>query len=227
LILIRQGTPAPGAVFLELTRRQEAILEIVKKEGPITGERIAERLSLTRATLRPDMAILTMTGLVEARPRVGYYYSGKSPDRVIAERLHQTKVADVKSVPVVVTERCSVYDAVVTMFVEDVGTLFVVNEEGLLEGVVSRKDLLKSTIGAQDVHRLPVSVIMTRMPNVITVDPGDSVWAAAKKLVAHEVDAVAVVRPAAAGSGRKGLEVVGRLSKTNIVKLFVELGEER
>jgi len=212
---------------LELTRRQEAILEIVKKEGPITGEQIAERLSLTRATLRPDMAILTMTGLVEARPRVGYYYSGKSLSRVIAERLHQTKVADVKSVPVVVAEKCSVYDAIVTMFLEDVGTLCVVNEGGLLEGVLSRKDLLKSTLGAHDIHKLPVNVIMTRMPNVITVEPEDSVWTAAKKLVAHEIDAVPVVRPAAGQNKEKGLEVIGRLSKTNIVKFFVELGEER
>jgi len=62
---------------LELTRRQETILEIVKKSGPITGEQIAEKLSLTRATLRPDLAILTMSGLLEARPRVGYYYSGR------------------------------------------------------------------------------------------------------------------------------------------------------
>lgn len=212
---------------MELTRRQEAILEIVKKEGPITGEQIAERLSLTRATLRPDMAILTMTGLIEARPRVGYYYSGKSLSRVIAERLHQTKVADVKSVPVVVAEKCSVYEAAVTMFLEDVGTLCVVNEGGLLEGVISRKDLLKSTLGAHDVHKLPVNVIMTRMPNVITVEPEDSVWTAAKKLVAHEIDAVPVVRPATGKNGEKGLEVIGRLSKTNIVKLFVELGEER
>ncbi len=212
---------------MELTRRQEAILEIIKREGPITGEQIAERLSLTRATLRPDMAILTMTGLIEARPRVGYYYSGKSLGRVIAEKLHQTKVMDVKSVPVVVPEKCSVYDAVVTMFVEDVGTLFVVNEGGLLEGVISRKDLLKSTIGAHDIHKLPVSVIMTRMPNIITVEPEDSVWTAAKKLVAHEIDAVPVVRPVAGSGGEKGLEVIGRLSKTNIVRLFVELGEER
>ncbi|MCL6447271.1 MAG: helix-turn-helix transcriptional regulator [Armatimonadetes bacterium] len=212
---------------MELTRRQEAILEIVKKEGPITGEQIAERLSLTRATLRPDMAILTMTGLIEARPRVGYYYSGKSLSRVIAERLHQTKVADVKSVPVVVAEKCSVYDAAVTMFLEDVGTLCVVNEGGLLEGVISRKDLLKSTLGAHDIHKLPVNVIMTRMPNIITVEPEDSVWTAAKKLVAHEIDAVPVVRPATGKNGEKGLEVIGRLSKTNIVKLFVELGEER
>lgn len=212
---------------MELTRRQEAILEIIKKEGPITGEKIAERLSLTRATLRPDMAILTMTGLVEARPRVGYYKSNKTLSRVIAEKLHQTKVADVKSLQVVVSEECSVYDAIVTIFIEDVGTLFVVNKEGLLEGVVSRKDLLKTTIGTQDIHKLPVGVIMTRMPNIITVELEDSVWMAAKKLFVQEVDAVPVVRRVAINGGEKGLEVVGRFSKTNILRLFVELGEDR
>jgi HTH domain. len=40
---------------IELNKRQEEILEIVKENGPITGEQIAERLSLTRATLRPDL----------------------------------------------------------------------------------------------------------------------------------------------------------------------------
>ncbi|HHW43664.1 CBS domain-containing protein [Desulfofundulus thermobenzoicus] len=210
---------------MELSKRQEAILEIVKKEGPITGEQIAERLSLTRATLRPDMAILTMSGLLEARPRVGYYYSGKTPGKVIAEKLHRIKVGEIKSVPVVVPEHCSVYDAVVTMFIEDVGTLFVVREGGLLEGVVSRKDLLKTTLGGQDIHKLPVGVVMTRMPNVITVGPEDSVWIAAKKLISHEVDALPVVRPAGEGAKSTELEVIGRLTKTNITRLFVELGE--
>ncbi|MGB9804079.1 helix-turn-helix transcriptional regulator [Desulfofundulus sp.] len=210
---------------MELSKRQEAILEIVKKEGPITGEQIAERLSLTRATLRPDMAILTMAGLLEARPRVGYYYSGKTPNKVIAEKLHRIKVGEVKSVPVVVSEHCSVYDAVVTMFIEDVGTLIVVREGGILEGVISRKDLLKITLGGQDIHKLPVGVVMTRMPNVITVGPEDSVWLAAKKLITHEVDALPVVRPVEGGDKNKDLEVIGRLSKTNITRLFVELGE--
>ncbi len=210
---------------MELSKRQEAILEIVKKEGPITGEQIAERLSLTRATLRPDMAILTMAGLLEARPRVGYYYSGKTPGKVIAEKLHRIKVGEVKSVPVVVSEHCSVYDAVVTMFIEDVGTLIVVREGGILEGVISRKDLLKTTLGGQDIHKLPVGVVMTRMPNVITVGPDDSVWVAAKKLITHEVDALPVVRPVEEGDKNKDLEVIGRLSKTNITRLFVELGE--
>ncbi|RYD04099.1 hypothetical protein N752_16080 [Desulforamulus aquiferis] len=54
---------------MELSKRQETILEIVKKNGPITGEQIAEQLNLTRATLRPDLSILTMAGLLEARPR--------------------------------------------------------------------------------------------------------------------------------------------------------------
>ena len=210
---------------MELTRRQEAILEIVKKNSPITGEQIAELLSLTRATLRPDMAVLTMIGLLGARPRVGYFYSGKNLDRVIAERLHQIKVMDVKSVPVVVSEHCSVYDAVVTIFLEDVGTLFIVKEGGLLEGVVSRKDLLKSMLGGRDIQKLPVGVIMTRMPNIITVEPGESVWVAAKKLIAHEVDAVPVVRRPVNNSSEQGMEIIGRLSKTNITRLFVELGE--
>ncbi|WP_066636568.1 helix-turn-helix transcriptional regulator [Desulfolucanica intricata] len=210
---------------MELTKRQETILEIVKKNGPITGEHIADQLNLTRATLRPDLAILTMAGLLEARPRVGYFYSGKTIDRVLAEKIHGVPVSDIKSVPIVVSEQCSVYDAVVTMFIEDVGTLFVVTEGGLLEGVVSRKDLLKITLGGQDIHKLPVGVVMTRMPNVIMVDLDDSVWLAAHKMITHEVDALPVVRKITTKKGLEGCEVVGRISKTNIVRFFVELGE--
>lgn len=210
---------------MQLTRRQETILEIVKNSGPITGEQIAEKLSLTRATLRPDLAILTMAGLLEARPRVGYFYSGKSPYRVVAEKLHSVLVASVKSVPIVVSEKCSIYDAVVTMFIEDVGTLFVVKEGGLLEGVISRKDLLKTTLGGHDIHKLPVGVVMTRMPNVLFATPEESVWSAARILIIHEVDALPVVRKITPPDGSEGLEVIGRISKTNITRLFVELGE--
>ena len=68
---------------IELNKRQDEILEIVKGNGPITGEQIAERLSLTRSTLRPDLAILTMAGFLDARPRVGYFYSGKKTSQAI------------------------------------------------------------------------------------------------------------------------------------------------
>ena len=211
---------------MEFTKRQEAILEIVRKQGPITGEQIAEKLSLTRATLRPDMAILTMSGVLGARPRVGYFYNGKTPDKAIADKLHKVKVGDVNSVPVVVDENCSVYDAVVTMFISDVGTLFVVKEGGFLEGVISRKDLLKITLGGHDINKLPVGVIMTRMPNIIYTEQDESVWTAAKKILSHEIDALPVVRNKEDGEGRTAFEVVGRLSKTNITRVFVELGED-
>ena len=210
---------------MELSNRQNAILDIVKNKGPITGERIAEKLSLTRATLRPDLAILTMSGLLEARPRVGYYHSGKFPHQVVAGRIQSMPVSDFKSVPIVVTETCSVYEAVVTMFIEDVGTLFVVKEGGFLEGVISRKDLLKTTLGGQDIQKLPVGVVMTRMPNVLLTYPEESVWSAAHKLIIHEIDALPVVRKMEQPGGGEGCQVVGRLSKTNITRLFVELGE--
>ncbi|GAW93423.1 helix-turn-helix transcriptional regulator [Calderihabitans maritimus] len=210
---------------IQLTKRQEKIVEIVKNSGPITSEQIAKKLNLTRATLRPDLTILTMAGILEARPRVGYFYSGKSPRALIAEELRKLRVKDVKAVPVVVREGTSVYDAVVTMFLEDVGTLIVVNEEGFLEGVISRKDLLKVTLGQTDIHKVPVSVMMTRMPNIITTFPEETVYMAAKKLIEHEVDALPVVRTLVDSEGKEKLEVVGRITKTHITRLFVELGE--
>ena len=74
---------------IELSKRQEQILEIVKGNGPITGEHIADRLHLTRATLRPDLAILTMAGFLDARPRVGYFYTGKTGVQLLTDNLQK------------------------------------------------------------------------------------------------------------------------------------------
>lgn len=207
---------------IELTKRQEQIIDIVKRQGPITGEKIADLLSLTRATLRPDLSILTMAGYIEARPRVGYYYSGKKNVDIFGETLRNLKVKDYKSVPTVITETSSAYDAIVLMFMEDVGTLTVVKET-LLAGVVSRKDLLKLAIGGGDIHQIPVNVCMTRVPHVVTVEPEDSLYEAAVRMVTSEVDSLPVVR----ALSKTELEVLGRISKTTITKAFVELGQYR
>lgn len=157
---------------IQLTARQLKIIEIVKSQGPITGEQIAGLLDLTRATLRPDLAILTMSGILDARPRVGYFYSGKSPQSFIAEGMRRVLVKDIKSVPVVISETASVYDSIVMMFTEDVGTLFVVGNGGVLVGVASRKDFLRSAVGKTDLHKMPVGMMMTRMPNIVTTTTG-------------------------------------------------------
>ncbi|WP_026074206.1 helix-turn-helix transcriptional regulator [Brevibacillus massiliensis] len=210
--------------MIELTKRQEQILQIVKDEGPITGEHIAERLHLTRATLRPDLSILTMSGYLEARPRVGYFYAGRKASNVISERLHKLLVNDYKAMPIVVQESASVYDAIVTLFLEDVGTLFIVNQKGYLAGVVSRKDLLRASLGNKTLEDMPVSIIMTRMPNIVTIFPEESLFAAAKKLIDFQIDSLPVVR-AEEGDGRN-FELLGRVTKTTIAKAFVELGQE-
>jgi len=128
---------------LELSERQQRIVEIVKENEPITSEQIAALLKVTRATLRPDLAILTMSGILDARPKVGYLYSGNNGVNIISEQIRKTRVSDIKSIPVIVDEQTSLYDGIVALFLEDVGSIYVVSK-GYLTGVVSRKDFLKS-----------------------------------------------------------------------------------
>jgi DeoR family transcriptional regulator, catabolite repression regulator len=203
---------------IELNSRQEQILQIVKENGPITGENIADRLNLTRATLRPDLAILTMAGFLDARPRVGYFYTGKSGVQLLTENLKNIHVKDYQSIPVVINESVSVYDAIVTMFLEDVGTLFVVDHHSILVGVLSRKDLLRASLGKQELAALPVNIIMTRMPNITVCQREDLLIDIAVKLIEKQIDSLPVVKET-----EKGFEVIGRVTKTNITKAFVAL----
>ncbi|MGP4107242.1 helix-turn-helix transcriptional regulator [Virgibacillus sp. L01] len=203
---------------MELSNRQEQIIVIVKENGPITGENIAEHLGLTRATLRPDLAILTMAGFLDARPRVGYFYTGKTGTELLTEKIKQFKVQEYQSVPIVVKEDASVYDAISTMFLEDVGTLFVVDDNACLIGVLSRKDLLRASIGNQDLNAVPVHIIMTRMPNITVCYREDLMIDAAKKLIEKQIDGLPVIKDT-----ESGLEIVGRITKTTITKAFVEL----
>ncbi|MGG3988959.1 helix-turn-helix transcriptional regulator [Bacillus smithii] len=207
--------------IIELTKRQEQILQIVKNNGPITGEHIAEKLNLTRATLRPDLAILTMAGFLDARPRVGYFYTGKTGAQLLTENLKKIYVKDYQSIPVVVHKNVSVYDAICTMFLEDVGTLFVVDDDSLLVGVLSRKDLLRASIGKQDLNSLPVNIIMTRMPNITMCYKDDLLIDVAQNLIEKQIDAMPVVKEKGTG-----FEVIGRITKTNITKAFVALVNE-
>ncbi len=209
--------------LIELNERQGKILEIVKQHGPITGESIAELLDVTRAALRPDLAVLTMSGYLEAKPRVGYTYKSDGVDNKIRKVLIQYRVKDIMSMAVVVKEKCSIYDAIVTLFVEDTGSIFVLDSEGYLSGIVSRKDLLKTTLGQADIHKVPVSVIMTRMPNITTAMVDDTVVEVVKRIVEHEVDGLPVVKCFIGMNNEEKYEVVGRVTKTNIARLFLDL----
>ena len=169
--------------IIQLTARQIEITRIVKENGPITGEDIAQQLNLSRSALRADLTILVMAGLIDAKPRAGYYYVGDNSRNLLAQKVSNMKVSDYKSVPIVVKEEASVYDTIVRLFIEDVGSLFIVSDGGILQGAVSRKELLKVTLGQGDIHKMPVNVVMTRMPNIIMTTLEESVYDAAKKLL--------------------------------------------
>lgn len=164
-----------------------------------------------------------MAGYLDARPRVGYFYTGKTGTELLGDKVKHITVKHYQSRPIVVQESASVYDAIVTMFLEDVGTLFVVDKQTTLVGVLSRKDLLRASLGKQALESIPVSIIMTRMPNITVCQPDDLITEVAKKLIDKQIDCLPVVTEVDFGSG---FEVIGRITKTNITALLVDLAND-
>lgn len=163
-----------------------------------------------------------MIEILEARPKVGYIYSKKTSSSLILDYIRKTKVKDIMSKPITVDEETTVYNAIINLFLNDVGTIFV-ESDGYLVGAVSRKDFLKIAIGGTDINKVPVGIIMTRMPNIVFVEEEDSAYEAAKKIIEREVDSLPVIKKTLENGDK--VKVVGKLSKTNITRLFVKLSE--
>lgn len=206
---------------MKFSDRQTEIINIVKEKGPITGDDIAEILGLSRATIRSDLSVLTMINILGARPKFGYFYTGKSIFSQISNDLKNLRLKDYMSLPFSCDQKTSVYDVVVDLFMEDLSSMFV-TEGGYLAGIVSRKDLIRFMIGDADIKETPISVIMTRMPNIFYVDVEDSVYKAANLIVTKGIDALPVVKR----KNEKDLEVVGRFTKTNVTRLFVDVCDQ-
>ena len=209
---------------MKLSDRQEEIIKLVKEGQPITSEALAEKLGVTRAALRADLAILTMIGILDARPKVGYIYSDKPKSSLLLDYISNIKAGQIMSKPSTVNEAMMVYDAIVYLFLNDIGTVFVENN-GCLVGAVSRKDFLKIAIGGTDIHKVPVGVIMTRMPNIICGTSEDSAYDMAKKIIEHEIDSIPIVEKVRVEQGKEQYKIIGKISKTNITRLFVQMGK--
>jgi len=169
--------------------------------------------------------MLVMLNYLEAKPKVGYTLGSQSVQQKnpALERLLATKVRDYQSAPVVIEETRTIGEAVVSLFMEDVGSLIVVDADGLLAGIVSRKDLLRVTMGNPASSTLPIGMAMTRHPNVHTVTPDDQLLAAAGKMISCEVDSLPVVKCIPATADPHKSEVVGRITKTALAKSLLDL----
>ena len=192
---------------MTLTERQKEIIDIVRKYQPITGKEIGERLYLTRSALRTDFSILTKMNILESKPKIGYSY---------IEKKDSEKVKDIMSPSITVDTNLSVYETILNIFSKDVGTIFITEQDSLV-GVVSRKDLLKIAIGRTDIEKIPINIIMTRMPNIIYAEENETILESVKKLIKHQIDSLPVVR-IEEKNGKKIYHTVGRLTKTNITK---------
>lgn len=209
--------------MIEFSNRQLKIVNILKTHEPITAEQIAEILGVSKATIRSDLSILVMTGYLEAKPKVGYFLGEAIQDDYhLTAQLKKLKVKDIQGIPVVVQGTTTVNDAVITLFLENVGSLMVVDDEGYLEGIISRKDLLKVTLGNPNVQTMPVSLVMTRHPNIITATPEESAIEAARKMIHFQVDSLPIITENGDDHSNKQ-RVVGRITKTNMTKLLIEI----
>jgi CBS domain-containing protein len=73
--------------------------------------------------------------------------------------------------------------------------------------------MLKVTLGNAEAGKMPVGMVMSRLPETLTVTPQDTLERAIRIMLTHGLDGVPVV------SGR---EVVGWVSKTPILKQLLE-----
>ncbi|CAM4314016.1 helix-turn-helix transcriptional regulator [Paenibacillus alkaliterrae] len=193
----------------------------MKRHAPITGEQLAEYLGVSRPTLRSDLSLLVMLGLLDAKPKVGYflgntYRSSGEP----LQQFHALKVKEVQGVPVNVPDSLSVHDAVITLFTENADTLLVVNDQKRFVGIVTPKDLLKITLGNTGSAAIPVSMVMTRYPNIVTLMPDDSVMDAIRKMSLHQVDCLPVIMSREEQAADP--EVTGWVSKSNIIRMMAD-----
>ena len=192
---------------MDLTERQKKILIMLKEKSLLSGDEIAKNLNVTKSALRTDFSILTTLKLITSKQNKGYSYNNKCTT---------IKVRDCMSPQNSIDIRTSVYDAIIHLFNYDLGTLVVVENEKLV-GIISRKDLLKATLNKKNIEKTPVSMIMTRMPNIVHCFEDDNIMEAIEKLIKHEIDSLPVLRK------EKGkLSLVGRFTKTNVTKLFYQ-----
>lgn len=103
------------------------------------------------------------------------------------------------------------------LFEEKVGALVVISEQGVLDGIVSERDLTRglATHGC-DVLEMPVTSIMTRA--VITCSPADSLYGVAKVMTKRRIRHL----PVSEGGRLVGLVSIGDVLSSRLEEVQLE-----
>lgn len=204
---------------MKLTNRQEQILSIVRRDAPVSGDKISEDIGLSKAALRPDLSFLTMAGILKATPKIGYSYAGKSLDPFFFEKIFHAKVTDIMVPPTTIAQNTTIQEAITNLFIFDVGSLIVVDEEKKLLGVLSRKDLLRAAL-SNDLRECPVVMTMTRIPHVKRCTTYQTILEVTSILHDFEVDSLPVL------NSLDDFTVVGKITKTLLLNFIIERARE-
>ena len=200
---------------MKLSERQKKIVEIVKMHQPLSGEKISDLLDISRATLRPDLSFLTLVGMLKATPKIGYTYSGLDLETLFFFDTFQKEVAEIMTSPVLVTHDSYIQDAIITLFMYDADVLYVIDEDKLLLGIMSRKDLLRASLNSS-IQKTPVAVCMTRMPHIITCQKDMNILEVAALLLDQAIESLPVVDES---NDRK---VVGCVTKSALLDYIIQ-----
>lgn len=200
---------------MNLSERQERIIEIVKESQPLSGEKISEALGISHATLRTDLSFLTMAGILEASPKVGYTYAGGSMDQFFFDDIFSVKVEEIMVSPLLIPQDTSIRDAITTLFMYDVGSLYVTDADQNLIGLLSRKDLLRASL-TSDLDQTPIAIVMTRTPHLKTCKKDFTILEAGTILLDYQVDSLPVV------SEEDEKVVIGKITKSKIFSYIMQ-----
>ena len=200
---------------MKLTKRQKEIVEIVKKDQPVSGEKISELLDVSRATLRSDLSFLTLVGILKASPKVGYTYAGSDLETLFFFDTFQKKVEDVMTSPVLVAHDSFIQDAIITLFMYDADVLYVIDEKKQLLGILSRKDLLRAALN-DNIDVTPVAVCMIRMPHIKTCHKDLNILEAAALLQDFAIDSLPVVEEQNEG------HIIGTITKSALLDFIIQ-----
>lgn len=205
---------------MEFTKRQRTIIEMLKAKSPLTGEEIAGQLGLSVPTIRGDLRLLTAVEVLAARPKVGYVYRGENQAGVDYKTLYDHPISTIMQPAAVIKDNATLQDAISKLFLQDVGSLYVVDASERLVGVISRKDLLRASFNNANPSSILASVIMTRMPNIVTVTADMKVNEVGQLLLKHKVDSLPVVDKDSPQT------VIGKITKNRLFQHFMTYAKE-
>lgn len=198
---------------------QQQIIEFVKENQPVFMKDLIQNIhSLNKDNIYEELNDLYSRKELQLKKDFIYIYN---------DNINIQDVEDVMMMSRTIKSGVSIISAITTMILEDMDFLIVVKDFNL-EGVVSKKDIIKKVIIEKiDAQNTPIDCIMTKMPNIIYAKNTDKVAFVIDVLMRNEINSIPVVKVEHDEKNNKdNLKVIGVFNKTIITRLYRDLYQQ-